>query len=63
MLNNINITIGDNQYSASIFTLWTESERNAINIYTVEIDNTNKKESEWYINTDISYAYDSSSKK
>ena len=60
---NKGITIGDNQYPASIFTLWTESERNAIGVYTVEIDNTNKKESEWYINTDISYAYDASSKK
>ena len=55
---NKGITIGDNQYPASIFTLWTESERNAIGVYTVEIDNTNKKESEWYINTDISYVYD-----
>ena len=60
---NKGIKIGDNQYPADIFTKWTESERNAIGVYTVEIDNTNKKESEWYINTDISYAYDASSKK
>ena len=60
---NRGITIGDNQYPAAIFTVWTESERNAIGIYTIEIDNTNKKNEEWYINTDISYAYDASSNK
>ena len=54
---NKGITIGDNQYPASIYTLWTEAERNAIGIYTVEIDNTNKKDEEWYINTDITYAF------
>ena len=54
---NKGITIGDNQYPASIYTLWTEAERNAIGIYTVEIDTTNKKNEEWYINTNISYAF------
>ena len=54
---NKGITIGDNQYPASIYTLWTEAERNAIGIYTVEIDNTNKKDEEWYINTNITYAF------
>ena len=40
---NKGITIGDNQYPAAIFGLaWTESERNAIGVYTVEIDETNK---------------------
>ena len=61
MINgNTGITIGDNQYPASIFTVaWTESERNAIGVYTVEIDNTNRKDSEWYINTNITYAFGS----
>ena len=56
---NKGITLGDNQYPASIYTLWTEAERNAIGIYTVEIDTTNKKDEEWYINTDITYAFGS----
>ena len=56
---NKGITIGDNQYPASIYTLWTEAERNAIGIYTVEIDSTNKKDEEWYINTNITYAFGS----
>ena len=60
---NKGIVIGDNQYPASIFTLWTEAERNAVGVYTVEIDNTNKKDEEWYINTNITYTYDSSANK
>ncbi len=53
------IQIGDNKYPAAIYTLWTESERNAIGVYTVEIDKTNKKDEEYYINTDQSYAFGS----
>ncbi len=60
---NKGITIGDIQYPAAVFSLWSESERNAIGIYTIEIDNTNKKSEEWYINTNITYAYDSSANK
>ena len=60
---NKGIVIGDNQYPADIFTLWTEAERNAIGVYTVEIDETNKKDQEWYQNTAITYAYDSSANK
>ena len=56
---NKGITLGDNQYPASIYTLWTEAERNAIGIYTVEIDETNKKDEEWYTNTNITYAFGS----
>ena len=56
---NKGITIGDNQYPATIFKLWTEAERNAIGVYTVEIDNTNKKDEEYYINTNITYAFGS----
>ena len=56
---NKGITLGDNQYPASIYTLWTEAERNAIGIYTVEIDSTNRKDEEWYTNTNITYAFGS----
>ena len=54
---NKGITIGDNQYPSSIYTLWTEAERNAIGIYTVAIDNTNKKDEAFYINTDVTYTF------
>ena len=54
---NKGVQIGDIKYPATIYTLWTESERNAIGVYTVEIDSTNKKNQECYINTDITYAF------
>ena len=59
MLNgNKGITIGDNQYPRAIFTLWTESERNAINIYSVTINTSKLKDEKWYINTNITYSFD-----
>ena len=59
MLNgNKGIQIGDLKYPRAIYTLWTEAERNAINIYVIEIDDTNKKDEQWYINTNITYAFD-----
>jgi hypothetical protein len=61
---NKGIQIGDIKHSADIFTSkWTESERNAIGIYTIETDETNLKDGEWYINTNITYAYDASANK
>ena len=59
MNGNKGVTIGDNQYPASIFTLWSESERNAIGIYTVEEDNTNRKDPHWYFNTGLTYTFGS----
>ena len=53
------ITLGDIQYPKQIFTLWTKSEREAIGIYEVVWDNTNKKDEQWYINTNVSYAFGS----
>ena len=52
-------TLGDNQYSADVFTKWTTAEKEAIGIYEVTFDNTNKKDKKWYINTDQTYTYDS----
>ena len=58
MLNgNQGIQIGDLKYPRAIYTLWTEAERNALGIYTIEYDDSNKKDEKWYINTDQSYAF------
>jgi hypothetical protein len=58
MLNgNKGITLNDLQYPRAIYTLWTEAERNAIGIYEVVFDDTNKKDEKWYINTNQSYAF------
>jgi hypothetical protein len=55
---NKGITIDDVQYPQSIFTLWSEAERNAIGIYTVIEDNSKKKSEEFYINTNQTISYD-----
>ncbi len=56
---NKGITIGDNQYPKAIFTLWSKSEREAIGIYEVEMDNSKRKDEKWYINTNVTYAFGS----
>jgi hypothetical protein len=56
---NQGIIIGDLQYPKAIFTLWTKSEREAIGIYKVEIDNSKRKDEQWYINTDVTYTFGS----
>ena len=61
MINgNRGITVDGVQHPRTIFTLWTEAERNAIGIYTVEIDESKKKDEKWYINTNITYSFDGS---
>ena len=52
---NVDTTIN---YPRTIYTLWTEAERNAIGIYTVIIDNTNFKSQTFYINTNQTYTFD-----
>ena len=54
---NRGFTIGDIQYPRTIFGLWSKDERESIGVYEVEIDNTNKKDEKWYINTNISYSF------
>ena len=53
------ITLGDIQYPKQIFTLWTKSEREAIGIYQIEMDNSKRKDEEWYTNTNVTYAFGS----
>ena len=49
MNGNKGIKIGDNQYPSSFFTtIYSEAERNAAGVYTIEFDNTNKKSEEYY---------------
>ena len=51
------LVIGDVRYSRKIFELWSKSELEAIGIYEVEFDNSNKKDEKWYINTNQSFAF------
>jgi len=56
--NPKSMVIGDVRYPAKIFQLWSTSELNAIGIYEVVFDDSNKKDEQWYINTNQSYDFD-----
>jgi hypothetical protein len=45
------------QYPKTIFTLWTEAERNAIGLYEINVNSENKKDEAYYINTNITYSF------
>ena len=55
-------TLGDIQYPASIFTLWSKAEKEAIGLYEIVQDNSNLKDKEYYINGAESLAWNSSAK-
>ena len=52
------MVIGDIQYSRNIFSSrWTNEEREAIGIYEIVFDNSNKKDEAYYTNTNQSFDY------
>ena len=51
------LVIGDTRHSRKIFELWSREEREAIGIYEVIFDNSNKKDEAYYINTNQSFDY------
>ena len=52
------MVINDVRHSKNIFSFrWTNEEREAIGIYEVEFDNSNKKDEKWYTNTNQSFAF------
>jgi len=51
------IVIGNVRHSKKIFELWSKAELEAIGIYNVEFDDSNKKDEQWYINTNQSFAF------
>jgi len=50
-------TLGDLQYPKDIFTKWSVEEKEAIGIHEVVFDDSNKKDEQWYINTDQTFAF------
>ena len=57
------LVINDIRYSTKIYSLWSDAEKKAIGLYEVEYDNSNKKDEEWYINTNQTLTYDASGNK
>ena len=50
-------TLGDLQYPADIFMKWSVAEKEAIGIYEVVFDDSNKKNEKWYTNTNQSFTF------
>jgi len=50
-------TLGDLQYPKDIFMKWSVKEKKAIGIYEIVFDDSNKKDEQWYINTNQSFAF------
>ena len=50
-------TLGDLQYPADLFMKWSVAEKEAIGIYEVVFDDSNKKDEKWYINTNQSFVF------
>ena len=46
-----------NQYAPDIFYKWSKAEKEAIGLYEVETDSSNKKDDKWYINTNELYTF------
>ncbi len=57
------LTIGGAQYPSNIFSMWTDSELATIGIVPITMDYTNRKDFKYYINTEITYAYDTETGK
>ena len=47
-----------NQYAPDIFYKWSKAEKEAIGLYEVETDSSNKKDDKWYINTNELYTFE-----
>jgi len=52
------LVIGDVQYPARIFSVWTASELAAIGIIEITFNNAKKKDEAYYINTNQTFTYD-----
>jgi hypothetical protein len=50
--------LNGNKYSAQIFSLWSNEEKNAIGIYEVEYNHVNKKDDSYFINTNEQFKFE-----
>ena len=57
------LTIGGIQYPSNIFSMWTNSELAEIGIVPLTMDYTNRKDFKYYINTQVTYAYNAETKE
>jgi hypothetical protein len=50
--------LNGNKYSSQIFQLWSQAEKEAIGIYEVEYDHSNKKDEGYFINTNEQFKFE-----
>ena len=51
------LLVNDIRYSTKIYSLWSKEEKEAIGLYEVVYDNSNKRDGDWYINTDETLSF------
>ena len=51
------MVIGDTRHSRNIFSLWSVAVKEAVGLYEIVFDNTNKKDEAYYTNTNQSFAF------
>ena len=51
------LVVNDIRYSTKIYSLWSKEEKEAIGLYEVVYDNSNKRDEDWYINTNETLSF------
>ena len=51
------LLVNDIRYSTKIYSLWSKEEKEAIGLYEVVYDNSNKRDEDWYINTNETLSF------
>ena len=51
------LVVNNTRYSTKIYSLWSKEEKEAIGLYEVVYDNSNKKNEDWYINTNETLSF------
>ena len=51
------LVVNNIRYSTKIYSLWSKEEKEAIGLYEVVYDNSNKRDGDWYINTNETLSF------
>jgi len=51
------LVVNNIRHSTKIYSLWSKEEKEAIGLYEVVYDNSNKRDEDWYINTNETLSF------
>ena len=51
------LVVNNTRYSTKIYSLWSKEEKEAIGLYEVVYDTSNKRDEDWYINTNETLSF------